>query len=208
MPTLELSYPVLLTDLRIDSASGGSYSWTPESTLPTGGTYALEISQGSDVNYSEEISITGSSAAATSQTFSASSSNTTPTLTTMASQTPTTQQTDASSSTAGSSGSTTSTHSTSNSSSYATTSPTLNPTTSSSTSSGLSTGDKAAIGVGVPFGVLLLGIVTFFFRRLPRSAPPRSTRAAIEDAEKLDGNGVSISELPDWRGHSVRHELP
>ncbi|KAI9884149.1 MAG: hypothetical protein M1823_004065 [Watsoniomyces obsoletus] len=57
------------------TASGGTYSWTPESTLPSGTNYALEISEGSSVNYSGLISLAGSGSPSASSSISASASS-------------------------------------------------------------------------------------------------------------------------------------
>jgi len=68
----------LSTDLKdvgvlTSSATGGSYTWTPDTTLANGADYALFISQGaSQNNYSGQFSLAGgSTAAATSATASA-----------------------------------------------------------------------------------------------------------------------------------------
>ncbi|KAF2252987.1 hypothetical protein BU26DRAFT_501256 [Trematosphaeria pertusa] len=46
-----------------DSATGGSYEWTVDASLPNANDYALEIDQeGADPNYSDLITLTGSSA--------------------------------------------------------------------------------------------------------------------------------------------------
>ncbi|QDS72987.1 hypothetical protein FKW77_008869 [Venturia effusa] len=45
------------------SASGGSYTWTPDTTLPNGADYALAIAQGSVINYTGQFSVTGGSTA-------------------------------------------------------------------------------------------------------------------------------------------------
>jgi hypothetical protein len=81
---------------------------------------------------------------------------------------------------------------------------------------GLSIGDKAAIGVGVSFGILLIGAVTFFLGRLSRrshkSAPSGLAGGVTTVAVKseLDGNEMAIrrSELPASGGHPTRYELP
>ncbi|KAI8965280.1 Ser-Thr-rich glycosyl-phosphatidyl-inositol-anchored membrane family-domain-containing protein [Daldinia sp. FL1419] len=51
--------------------TGTSYTWIPSSSL-TSGTYALEISDGTDVNYSQQFEISGGSASSTSAGTSAS----------------------------------------------------------------------------------------------------------------------------------------
>ncbi|WEW58405.1 hypothetical protein PRK78_003873 [Emydomyces testavorans] len=46
------------------AATGGSYTWTPSSSLINGPDYALQISQGSEINYTNLFSITGGSGSA------------------------------------------------------------------------------------------------------------------------------------------------
>jgi len=46
-----------------DSATGGSYNWTPSKSLPNADNYALFISQGTETNYSGEFSLAGGSTA-------------------------------------------------------------------------------------------------------------------------------------------------
>ncbi|KAI5861736.1 Ser-Thr-rich glycosyl-phosphatidyl-inositol-anchored membrane family-domain-containing protein [Durotheca rogersii] len=55
--------------------TGDSYTWVPSSSLPTG-TYALEINDGTDVNYSEQFQVQGGAASSTAGTSSASASRT------------------------------------------------------------------------------------------------------------------------------------
>ncbi|KAF2436622.1 hypothetical protein EJ08DRAFT_655595 [Tothia fuscella] len=43
------------------NALGGSFSWTPATSLPNAGTYALQITQGADINYSKQFPLTGGS---------------------------------------------------------------------------------------------------------------------------------------------------
>jgi hypothetical protein len=178
--------------------------WTPGTSIPSGSDYFLEIVQVSGLNYSPQFSITGRSATTTSRSASSSS----PTTTVQTTQT----------ATSSSPTSTTSSNqqiSSSQSSNPSTASTTSNPATASSPSSpSLTTGDKAAIGVGVPFGVLVLGVATFFLGRLSKShkrAPSKSAGGVITVAEKseLDGNGVPItrSELPASGGQPTRYEL-
>jgi len=183
-----------------------------DSSIPNGDNYVLELVQGSDVNYSPQFSVSGGSQ-------SASTSNPTTISTSTSTTSSSTQQhsstTEPSSST--SSADSTSNSSPSQSSNPSTGSATSNPAVASSSPSspaGLSTGDKAAIGVGVPFGVLLLGAAFFFGRLSRRSASPESTgTVAVTHAEKseLDGNEVAIrrSELPgSERDSGRRYELP
>jgi hypothetical protein len=96
---------------------------------------------------------------------------------------------------------------------------TPNPAVASSSSSpskGLSAGDKAAIGITVPLGILiLLGAAFYYYRRMStNSSWSTSTGAmAIKGAEMdgLDVNGWPILrlELPDSETESGRtYELP
>ncbi|TID16499.1 extracellular matrix protein [Venturia nashicola] len=68
----------LSTDLKdvgviTSTATGGSYTWTPDTTIGDGADYALAISQGSVINYTGQFSVTGgSTAAATTASTSAS----------------------------------------------------------------------------------------------------------------------------------------
>ncbi|KAI0117331.1 Ser-Thr-rich glycosyl-phosphatidyl-inositol-anchored membrane family-domain-containing protein [Daldinia grandis] len=55
--------------------TGTSYTWTPSSSLPSG-TYALEINDGTDVNYSEQFEISGGSASSSSASTTASQTST------------------------------------------------------------------------------------------------------------------------------------
>ncbi|EEH17608.1 hypothetical protein PABG_00171 [Paracoccidioides brasiliensis Pb03] len=83
-----------LKDVQIltTSGKGGSFTWTPGSELENGNNYALQISQGTDVNYGSLFSISGgsgtgddkttSSSVTTSQTTSLSRSSSTPATTT------------------------------------------------------------------------------------------------------------------------------
>ncbi|KAF2836412.1 hypothetical protein M501DRAFT_236858 [Patellaria atrata CBS 101060] len=41
------------------SATGGSYRWTPDEDLPVGADYALQITQGDEINYSGQFTIAG-----------------------------------------------------------------------------------------------------------------------------------------------------
>ncbi|KAI2618464.1 Ser-Thr-rich glycosyl-phosphatidyl-inositol-anchored membrane family-domain-containing protein [Hypoxylon sp. NC1633] len=61
----------------VSGATGESYSWTPSSSLSSG-TYALEISDGTDVNYSQQFDVSGGSASsAASSTVSSTSASST-----------------------------------------------------------------------------------------------------------------------------------
>ncbi|GAB7364100.1 hypothetical protein MBLNU230_g4652t1 [Neophaeotheca triangularis] len=49
-----------------DSATGGSFTWTPSNDLTDGSNYALQITQGSEVNYFGPFSVSGGSEVVTS----------------------------------------------------------------------------------------------------------------------------------------------
>ncbi|KAI1468637.1 Ser-Thr-rich glycosyl-phosphatidyl-inositol-anchored membrane family-domain-containing protein [Daldinia caldariorum] len=55
--------------------TGTSYTWVPSSDLSSG-TYALEINDGSDVNYSQQFEISGGSASGTSASSTVSETST------------------------------------------------------------------------------------------------------------------------------------
>ncbi|KAI0148123.1 Ser-Thr-rich glycosyl-phosphatidyl-inositol-anchored membrane family-domain-containing protein [Hypoxylon sp. NC0597] len=55
--------------------TGESYTWVPSSSLSTG-TYALEINDGTDVNYSQQFEVSGGSASSTSASASSTVSST------------------------------------------------------------------------------------------------------------------------------------
>ena len=55
------------------TATGGQYIWTPDKTLPNGNDYALEIKQGTQVNYYGPFIVQGASPAAISSAAQASS---------------------------------------------------------------------------------------------------------------------------------------
>ncbi|MCJ1363451.1 hypothetical protein MMC16_002558 [Acarospora aff. strigata] len=56
------------------SATGGSYTWTPDASLADGKDYALQITQGlTSINYSGQFSVTGGSASAQSSASATSS---------------------------------------------------------------------------------------------------------------------------------------
>ncbi|EAS33293.3 extracellular matrix protein [Coccidioides immitis RS] len=67
-----------LKDIAVltSSATGGSYTWTPSSSLVDGDDYALQINQGSDINYTNLFSISGGSGSAIPSTDSATLSAT------------------------------------------------------------------------------------------------------------------------------------
>ncbi|KAL7628593.1 hypothetical protein AAE478_000108 [Parahypoxylon ruwenzoriense] len=55
--------------------SGDSYTWTPSTSLPTD-TYALEINDGTDVNYSEQFQIQGNAASSSTATTTTATTTT------------------------------------------------------------------------------------------------------------------------------------
>ncbi|EEH33780.1 hypothetical protein PAAG_04829 [Paracoccidioides lutzii Pb01] len=63
-----------LRDVQVltTSGKGGSFTWTPDSDLANGNNYALQISQGTDVNYGSLFSISGGSGSNDDKTTSAS----------------------------------------------------------------------------------------------------------------------------------------
>ncbi|KAI6093263.1 Ser-Thr-rich glycosyl-phosphatidyl-inositol-anchored membrane family-domain-containing protein [Hypoxylon rubiginosum] len=97
--------------------TGESYTWIPDSSLPSG-TYAIEISDGTDVNYSKQFDIAGGSASSSSaiSTTSATSTSTVVSSTTASSTTSSASSTSSSASSSTSSGSITSSASSSTSS--------------------------------------------------------------------------------------------
>jgi hypothetical protein len=67
----------LSTDLQtiatIGSGTGGSFTWSVPSTLPNGADYALEVKQGTEINYSGQFPLTGGSASAVSSAIPSAS---------------------------------------------------------------------------------------------------------------------------------------
>ncbi|KAI1142814.1 Ser-Thr-rich glycosyl-phosphatidyl-inositol-anchored membrane family-domain-containing protein, partial [Hypoxylon sp. FL0543] len=116
--------------------TGQSYTWTPDSSL-TSGTYALEINDGTDVNYSKQFDIAGGSSSSASSSSASASSTVSSTLSTSTVSATTISSTVSSTSSASSTTSSASVSSTSSSSSSATTSgsSTSSSTSASSTSS-------------------------------------------------------------------------
>ncbi|KAF2773234.1 hypothetical protein EJ03DRAFT_323741 [Teratosphaeria nubilosa] len=76
--TNDASSPVTITLRKGDSnnlqtvstlttdSTGGSYEWTPETSLESGSNYALQITQGSETNYYGPFSITGQNTSSSS----------------------------------------------------------------------------------------------------------------------------------------------
>ncbi|KAI2619357.1 Ser-Thr-rich glycosyl-phosphatidyl-inositol-anchored membrane family-domain-containing protein [Hypomontagnella submonticulosa] len=105
----------------ISGATGESYSWTPASSLPSG-TYAIEINDGTDVNYSQQFEVTGGSSSSTSASSTGSRTSSTTITSTTSSETTsstssTTSSTSQSTSTSGTTSGTTSTSTSTRSSS-------------------------------------------------------------------------------------------
>lgn len=61
-PSTDLSTIATLTS----TSTGGSYKWTPDSSLVSGPDYALQITQGSEINYSGLFPIVGGSSSSAS----------------------------------------------------------------------------------------------------------------------------------------------
>lgn len=57
------------------TGAGGSYTWIPDKSLVDGTDYALQITQGNQINYSGQISLSGGSLSAISSSASASASS-------------------------------------------------------------------------------------------------------------------------------------
>ncbi|KAE9989151.1 hypothetical protein EG328_000083 [Venturia inaequalis] len=74
--TLKKGVSTDLKDVGVvtSTATGGSYTWTPDTTIANGADYALSISQGSVINYTGQFSVTGGSTAAATTSSSSSSS--------------------------------------------------------------------------------------------------------------------------------------
>ncbi|KAF2035940.1 hypothetical protein EK21DRAFT_84326 [Setomelanomma holmii] len=57
----------------IGTGTGGTFSWTVDKSLPTDGTYALQVIQGTENNYSGQFPLTGGSTAVSSASAAVSS---------------------------------------------------------------------------------------------------------------------------------------
>ncbi|KAI1075820.1 hypothetical protein F5B20DRAFT_584985 [Whalleya microplaca] len=115
-------------------ATGSSFTWTPATSLASG-QYAFEISDGTNVNYSQQFPISGGSASGSSSAVSATSASYTASLSSAVSATGSSYSTATISSSAASASSSAAT---SSGSSAATTGSSSSPATSSGTSSGSS----------------------------------------------------------------------
>lgn len=71
----------LSTDLQtiatVGTGQGGSFTWTVDKALPNGADYALQVTQGSEINYSGQFPLTGGSASVSSAASSGSQTSTT-----------------------------------------------------------------------------------------------------------------------------------
>ncbi|KAI1461900.1 Ser-Thr-rich glycosyl-phosphatidyl-inositol-anchored membrane family-domain-containing protein [Annulohypoxylon moriforme] len=124
--------------------TGESYTWTPSTSLASG-TYALEINDGTEVNYSKQFEITGGSSSATSSSTTASSTSSTVSITSSTASSSTVSSTTTSSSASSSA-------TTSSSASSSTTSGSSNSssaTSASSTSSASQTSSAASTSASV-----------------------------------------------------------
>ncbi|KAF4636621.1 hypothetical protein G7Y89_g1462 [Cudoniella acicularis] len=195
--------------------SGTSYTWNVPSTLAAN-TYVLQITDGSSVNYSPQFQILGAAAATSSSAAPASTSKPSSTaLVASSTSTPLTTSnpsstsplsTSAQSSTSGASTSATSSSAssssaTNNPSSTSASTPTspsnTSPQQTSSTStpsSGLSTGTKAAIGVGVTFGIFLLAAIIALVFYLGRKSAKKSNFATSSILPELGGIPLTDEE--------------
>lgn len=54
----------LTTIATIGTGQGGSFTWSVPSNLPNGADYALQVTQGTEINYSGQFGLTGGSASA------------------------------------------------------------------------------------------------------------------------------------------------
>ncbi|KAI1773985.1 Ser-Thr-rich glycosyl-phosphatidyl-inositol-anchored membrane family-domain-containing protein [Hypoxylon cercidicola] len=134
--------------------TGESYTWVPSSSLPSG-TYALEISDGTDVNYSKQFEVTGGSASSSSSSSSSVSSTASSTSTSSTVSSTTVSSTTSSASATTSSDSSTSSGSSTSSSSRASSTSSATRTSSASNSQTALPNTNAA-QTAAPFAVPLL----------------------------------------------------
>ncbi|KAI0842843.1 Ser-Thr-rich glycosyl-phosphatidyl-inositol-anchored membrane family-domain-containing protein [Hypoxylon sp. FL0890] len=125
--------------------TGESYTWVPDSSLSTG-TYALEINDGTDVNYSKQFDVEGGSASSTPASITVSSTLSTSIVssTIVSSTISSTSISSASATTSSASESLTSSLSSSSSSATVSGSSTSSTTSASSTSSASHTSSTSA----------------------------------------------------------------
>ncbi|KAK5004552.1 hypothetical protein LTR28_008754, partial [Elasticomyces elasticus] len=62
-------------EVLTSNSLGGSYTWIPSKSYVDAKDYALQITQGLEINYSGQITLTGGSASAISSAMAASSSS-------------------------------------------------------------------------------------------------------------------------------------
>ncbi|KAF1814178.1 hypothetical protein P152DRAFT_512597 [Eremomyces bilateralis CBS 781.70] len=193
------------------SATGGTYIWTPSAGLEPASDYVLELSQGGgDPNYSAqfEIMIGGSSSTVAVSTATAgpprqtttgaSSQLIPPSRSSISSVSTTTLPSSVSASASASEPASSASTNPSN-----TSSPAPGPTPGGNTGAsggGLSTGEKVAIGVAVPIGVILIGAAGFFIGRRKKLSPAAEGRA---EAAELDGKEWRGPELPANGGQAL-----
>ncbi|XDG06884.1 hypothetical protein ABKA04_006499 [Annulohypoxylon sp. FPYF3050] len=145
--------------------TGESYTWTPSTSLASG-TYALEINDGTEVNYSKQFEITGgsSSSSASSTSSKTSTVSSTASSTTVSSTTSSSSSASASSTSSSASASTTSGSSTSASTTLAssTTSAASQTSSAASTSASVVPNTNAAQTVAPFVAPMLLAVGAIF----------------------------------------------
>ncbi|KAI1390281.1 Ser-Thr-rich glycosyl-phosphatidyl-inositol-anchored membrane family-domain-containing protein [Hypoxylon trugodes] len=143
--------------------TGESYTWVPSASLPSGTTYALEISDGTDVNYSKQFSVEGGSASSSASSSATKTSTSSAVSSTTASSTTTTSSSASSTSSSSSeSSSATSSGSSTSSSTHASSTSSASKTSSASTSQTAPPNTNAAQTV-VPFvAPMLLAVGAVF----------------------------------------------
>ncbi|KAI2464076.1 Ser-Thr-rich glycosyl-phosphatidyl-inositol-anchored membrane family-domain-containing protein [Annulohypoxylon bovei var. microspora] len=132
--------------------TGESYTWTPSTTL-TSGEYALEINDGTEVNYSKQFDITGGTASSSSSSSSVSSTTSSTSSTVSSTTVSSTTTTSSASSTTSSSASssTTSGSSTSSSTTSASSTSSASQTSSAASSSTAAVPNTNAAQTVAPF---------------------------------------------------------
>ncbi|KAI0894836.1 Ser-Thr-rich glycosyl-phosphatidyl-inositol-anchored membrane family-domain-containing protein [Annulohypoxylon nitens] len=147
--------------------TGESYTWTPSTSLASG-TYALEINDGTEVNYSKQFEITGGSSSSSSSASSTSSKtstvSSTASSTTVSSTTSSSSSASASSTSSSASASSTSGSSTSASTTLAssTTSAASQTSSAASTSASVVPNTNAAQTVAPFVAPMLLAVGAIF----------------------------------------------
>ncbi|KAI1412589.1 Ser-Thr-rich glycosyl-phosphatidyl-inositol-anchored membrane family-domain-containing protein [Hypoxylon sp. FL1857] len=123
--------------------TGQSYTWVPSTSLSSG-TYALEISDGTDVNYSQQFEVAGGSSSSTSASSTVSSTLSTSTVSSTSASTTITSTSSASSTSSSASQSSSSSSSTSSGSSTSTSASASTSASSTSSASHTSSTTSAA----------------------------------------------------------------